>query len=229
MASLMSRTAALKTLPSWNTWLTSIPYSNGLMFNLPSNTAALGETLSPTFKMGKSLTNSICPLTIFVPMLSAWKKLVCDGSMPVGPEGMFKLTTDTWPGFAAESLRCFPKQSRMSSRVQFVAKMKPMFPRTFARNVSMPASGWRSCPISNPFRIIVFLPITTTALPRRAIRMSCICLEATWSTVTIRAFGAVVQSSISLSKYLLFFASFSAFGMAASLGNANGCGRGLMP
>lgn len=38
-------------------------------------------------------------------------------------------------------------------------------------------------------RIMVFLPISTTALPRRNRRMDCICLEPTLSAPTMKHFG----------------------------------------
>merc|ERR1719215_1751039 len=46
-SSEMSKTAAAKTLPSWKTCSTSMPYSNGLMPSFPKRIAALGVTLSP--------------------------------------------------------------------------------------------------------------------------------------------------------------------------------------
>mmetsp|Transcript_123548 Transcript_123548/g.345936 ORF Transcript_123548/g.345936 Transcript_123548/m.345936 type:complete len:246 (-) Transcript_123548:121-858(-) len=198
--SLMSSTADGNTAPSWKIMLTSMPYSKGLMFSLPSSTAALGETFSPVFRIGNSETSSIWPLTILVPMFRAWKKFVCEGSMPVGPEGRFSAATATCPALAAESRRCLLRVSRMSSRVQFVAKMKPMLPWMLARNFSMPASGCFSCPISRALRIIVFFPISTTAFPRSSKRMSCICFEATWSTLTMRALGELTHKSMSLLK-----------------------------
>mmetsp|Transcript_4329 Transcript_4329/g.10910 ORF Transcript_4329/g.10910 Transcript_4329/m.10910 type:complete len:218 (-) Transcript_4329:379-1032(-) len=112
---LMSSTAAEKTEPSWKTCATSMPYSKGLTLSLLRSTAALGDTFSPTFRMGNSDTNSIWPLTILVPMFNAWKKEVWDGSMPVGPEGKFMSTIETWPLLAAAGLRCFLRTSRMSS------------------------------------------------------------------------------------------------------------------
>lgn len=54
----------------------------------------------------------------------------------------------TWPALAADKRLCLLRVSWMSSKVQFVAKMKPMLPAMLARNLSMPASGCCSCPIS---------------------------------------------------------------------------------
>mmetsp|Transcript_49752 Transcript_49752/g.138184 ORF Transcript_49752/g.138184 Transcript_49752/m.138184 type:complete len:246 (-) Transcript_49752:105-842(-) len=198
--SLMSSTADGNTAPSWKIMLTSMPYSKGLMFNLPSRTAALGETFSPVFRIGNSDTSSIWPLTIFVPMFRAWKKFVWDGSIPVGPEGKFNAATATWPAFAADNRLCLLSVSWMSSSVQFVAKMKPMLPWMLARNLSMPASGCFSCPISKALRIIVFFPISTVAFPRSSRRMFCICFDATWSTLTMRALGELTHKSMSLLK-----------------------------
>mmetsp|Transcript_49748 Transcript_49748/g.138167 ORF Transcript_49748/g.138167 Transcript_49748/m.138167 type:complete len:246 (-) Transcript_49748:105-842(-) len=198
--SLMSSTADGNTAPSWKIMLTSMPYSKGLMFSLPSSTAALGETFSPVFKMGNSDTSSIWPLTILVPMFRAWKKFVCEGSMPVGPDGRFSAATATWPALAADKRLCLLRVSWMSSKVQFVAKMKPMLPAMFERSLSMPASGCCSCPISRALRIIVFFPISTTALPRSSSRMFCICFDATWSTLTMRALGELTHKSMSLLK-----------------------------
>mmetsp|Transcript_6236 Transcript_6236/g.20041 ORF Transcript_6236/g.20041 Transcript_6236/m.20041 type:complete len:246 (+) Transcript_6236:270-1007(+) len=198
--SLMSSTAAAKTVPSWNTCCTSMPYSKGLMPSFASSTAALGETLSPTLKILKSDTSSIWPLTILVPMFRAWKKAVWEGSMPVGPEGSERSTMETCPVLAAAERRCLLMVSLMSSSVQFVAKMKPMLPFTAERSLSRPASGCSSCPRTRPLRIIVFLPMSTTALPRSSMRMSCICLEATWSTPMRSAWGWLTHRSVSLSK-----------------------------
>mmetsp|Transcript_54676 Transcript_54676/g.155585 ORF Transcript_54676/g.155585 Transcript_54676/m.155585 type:complete len:246 (-) Transcript_54676:120-857(-) len=199
-ASLMSSTAASKTEPSWKTCWTSMPYSNGLMPSFASRIAELGLTFSPITRILKSETSSIWPFTIFVPMFRAWKKEVCEGSMPVGPAGMAQSTMDTWPVLAADGRRNFWRVALMSSSVQFVAKMKPRLPRISERSLSRPASGYCSWPSCRPFRIIVFLPISTTALPRRSMRMSCICFEATWSTQTMSALGWFTQRSVSLSK-----------------------------
>mmetsp|Transcript_31169 Transcript_31169/g.95827 ORF Transcript_31169/g.95827 Transcript_31169/m.95827 type:complete len:213 (-) Transcript_31169:137-775(-) len=199
-SSLMSSTAAAKTHPSWKTFVTSMPYSKGLMFSFCSSTAALGATFSPDFRMANSDTNSIWPFTILVPMFKAWKKAVCEGSMPVGPDGRFMFTMDTCPVLAAAGSLNFFKHSLMSSNVQFVAKMKPILPSTLLRKLSMPASGFFSWPSARALRIIVFFPMTTTALPRRSMRMSCICLEATWSIETMSAFGWLMHRLVSLSK-----------------------------
>jgi len=189
MASEMASTAASKTAPSWNTSLTTSPYSNGLIPNFVSKTCSLADTLLPSFRIGNSETSSICPFTIFVPMFNAWKKAVCEGSMPVGPEGMLKSTMEITPALAAAGSLRLPMTSLMSSKVQFVAKMKPRFPTMTARNFSRPASGYSSCEFESALRIMVFLPNNTVALPRRSMRMSCICLEPTWSALTMRAFG----------------------------------------
>mmetsp|Transcript_34671 Transcript_34671/g.60428 ORF Transcript_34671/g.60428 Transcript_34671/m.60428 type:complete len:250 (+) Transcript_34671:126-875(+) len=139
--SLMSSTPAPNTAAFWYTIWTIIPYSNGLMPNFPSRIAALGDTLSPFVRILKELTNSICPLTIFVAMLSAWKKDVWDGSIPVGPDGMSRSHKDSCPDLAALGILYLPTVSRMSSSVQVLAKMNPMLPLMAARRESIPASG----------------------------------------------------------------------------------------
>ena len=49
----------------------------------------------------KSNTISEAPgPTIFVPMVCSWKKLVCDGSIPVGPEGNTNSTLEICPALA---------------------------------------------------------------------------------------------------------------------------------
>mmetsp|Transcript_38593 Transcript_38593/g.76504 ORF Transcript_38593/g.76504 Transcript_38593/m.76504 type:complete len:227 (-) Transcript_38593:32-712(-) len=213
-SSLMSKTAASKTPPSWNTDFTNIWYSNGLIPSFVSKTAALGDTFSPAFKILNSLTSSICPLTILVPMFKAWKKDVCDGSIPVGPLGSAKSTLDSCPDFAPELFLCLPTICRISSKEEFVLKMKPTLPFMFSFKVSRPASGCCSCPMVSAFRIMVFLPINTTAFPRNSMRISCICFEATLSTVMMRAAGVLMQRSMSLSKYFCFLAIFSSEGMS---------------
>mmetsp|Transcript_15673 Transcript_15673/g.31752 ORF Transcript_15673/g.31752 Transcript_15673/m.31752 type:complete len:246 (-) Transcript_15673:133-870(-) len=198
--SFMSNTAAAKTLPSWKTCWTSMPYSKGLMLSFVNITAVLAETFSPTVRILNSETSSICPLTILVPMFRAWKKEVWEGSMPVGPEGSERSTMETWPVLAAAVLRCFLMTSLMSSSEQLVAKMKPMLPLTELRSLSRPASGCSSWPKASALRIMVFLPMSTTALPRISTRISCICFEVTWSTPTSNALGWFTQRSTSLSK-----------------------------
>mmetsp|Transcript_32804 Transcript_32804/g.70805 ORF Transcript_32804/g.70805 Transcript_32804/m.70805 type:complete len:272 (+) Transcript_32804:261-1076(+) len=215
MSSDMSKTAALKTAPSWKTYFTSILYSKGRMPNLLNKTAPEAVTLSPVVKILKSLTNSICPFTILVPMFKAWKKEVWEGSIPVGPEGMNQSTMDVCPAFAADSLLYLPKTSRISSVVQFVAKMKPRLPWMMARSLSRPASGCSSWPFARALRIMVFLPMSTTAFPRSSNRMSCICLEEMLSTLTSSALGVFTQRSTSLAKYAFFLASFSLLGILA--------------
>ena len=66
--------------------------------------------------------------TIFVPMQCSWKKLVCDGFIPVGPDGNPKSTLEICPAFAPDQRLLFANTSRISSNEQLVAKMKPRFP-----------------------------------------------------------------------------------------------------
>ena len=54
---------------------------------MPRRVAAEEVTFSPALTTVTSERISIAPLLILVAMLRVWKKLVCDGSMPVGPAG----------------------------------------------------------------------------------------------------------------------------------------------
>ena len=56
-----------------------------------SSAASEVPTLLPTLITSQSLMISMEPLLILVAMLSAWKKLVCAGSSPVGPFGIVQL------------------------------------------------------------------------------------------------------------------------------------------
>ena len=108
--------------------------------------------------------------TIFVPMQCSWKKLVCDGFIPVGPDGNPKSTLEICPALALDQRLLFANTTRISSKEQLVAKMKPRFPFMYALNLSNPALGQSLWPICKPFRITVFLPHRTSVLPQRAIR-----------------------------------------------------------
>ena len=60
--------------------------------------------------------------TIFVPMPSNWKKLVCDGSMLVGPEGNIKSTLEICPVLTPCQRLLFASTPKISSNEHLVAK-----------------------------------------------------------------------------------------------------------
>ena len=125
------------------------------------------EAPATTAMVARSNTISGAPgPTIFAPRLSNWKKLVCDGSIPVGPEGNTKSTLETCPALAPCQRLLFANTSRTSSHEQLVAKMKPRFPFMYANNLSNPALGQSLWPICKPFRITVFLTQNLCPTPK---------------------------------------------------------------
>eukprot|EP00919_Chromeraceae_sp_WS-2016_P000810 GHVR01002083.1.p2 GENE.GHVR01002083.1~~GHVR01002083.1.p2 ORF type:complete len:100 (+),score=4.01 GHVR01002083.1:3193-3492(+) len=60
------------------------------MLSFFKRAASEAFTFFPTVVTLKSLVISICPFTIFVEILKAWKKLIWDGSSPVGPARQVK-------------------------------------------------------------------------------------------------------------------------------------------
>ena len=132
------------------------------------------KTDAPSTRATEARSNTISEApgpTIFVPMPSNWKKLVCDGSIPVGLESNTKSTLEICPALAPCQRLLYANTFRISFNEQMVGKMKPKFSFMCALNLSNPALGqslWR--PICKPVQIIVFLPHRTSGLPQRAIR-----------------------------------------------------------
>lgn len=85
---------------SYTVWI-FIPYSNGFKFNFLRRAASEALTFLPTVQTLKSLVIYIWPFTILVEIINAWKKLICDGSSPVGPAGTVKSTGATTPILAS--------------------------------------------------------------------------------------------------------------------------------
>ena len=78
-----------------------IPYSKGFMLSFLRRAASEALIFFPLVQTLKSLVISICPLTILVEMLRAWKKLIWEGSRPVAPAGQVKSMGETTPTLAS--------------------------------------------------------------------------------------------------------------------------------
>merc|ERR1719408_294448 len=163
----MSSTFASKTLPLSYTCCTLMPYSNGLMPILVNSTACDALTLAPSVKTLTSAINSTAPLTILVGMLSVWKKLVEDGSKPVGPCGKKTSHIATTPAFAGARRLFSVRVLRISSMSPW-QKTKPQLPLTASTSLSSPSESLTSMCLRSAVRIIVFLPMRRVALPRSA-------------------------------------------------------------
>merc|ERR1719473_2642093 len=111
----MSSTLASKTLPLSYTLTTLHPYVNGLIAIFVSSTACDALTLVFSVTTLTSAINSTEPLTILVGMLSVWKKLVDDGSRPVGPCGKNTSQGATMPALAIACLVKLVTNERISS------------------------------------------------------------------------------------------------------------------
>merc|ERR1719420_1458085 len=184
--------------------MTFIPYWKGRIPIFVSNTACDADTFCPSLHTFTSVVNSIDPLTIFVGMFRTWKKFVEDGSKPVGPIGSLTSQGARTTAFAA-ALTLFSTQVVRISSMSPWQKMKPMLPLIAFSSSSKPSDGFTSWWLRRQVRIIVFLPISTVAFPRKAIRISCICFDPTKSTPTMSAFGHVSRRFTSFAKYAGFF------------------------
>merc|ERR1719353_507705 len=205
------------------------PYWKGFTLSLASSAASDEPTLMPSLITVVSLMISIEPLLILVAMLRAWKKEVCAGSRPVAPLGIVQLQGAITPALAAAGLTYSLITSSMSVSSPWV-KTKPMLPTMYGTMDSH--AGW--VPSAHRFRmhrrIIVFLPKTSSALPRRAMRMSEICLEPTKSAWTMKARGYLLRHSSRWAKYATFFEratiSLAQAGAAGRPGGQIPCGSG---
>mmetsp|Transcript_34074 Transcript_34074/g.77164 ORF Transcript_34074/g.77164 Transcript_34074/m.77164 type:complete len:220 (+) Transcript_34074:197-856(+) len=196
--SLIFMTEGSKT-PFSYTYLMARPYINGLTPSLASKAASDVPTLRPSLITSVSLMISMEPLLILVAMLSAWKNEVCAGSRPVGPLGMVQLHGAMTPDLAAAGFWYSAMISSRTSRSPLV-KMKPRLPRITG---TMEAhSGWlpSSVRLRMQRRIMVFLPKISSALPRRAMRMSEICFDPTKSASTKNARAYLFRHSSRCAK-----------------------------
>jgi hypothetical protein len=71
------------------------------MLSFLRRAASEALTFFPLVQTLKSLVISICPVTILVDILRAWKKLIWDGSSPVRPAGQLKSIGETTPILAS--------------------------------------------------------------------------------------------------------------------------------
>merc|ERR1719378_56374 len=137
-------------------------------------------------------------------MLSAWKKDVCAGSRPVGPFGIMHEHGAMTPAFAAAGLTYSLTTASTTSRSP-VVKTKPMLPTMYGMMDYQAGCSPSAHRLRMQRRIMVFLPKTSSALPRRAMRMSEICFEPTKSASTISARGYLLMHSSRCAKYATFF------------------------
>merc|ERR550514_79136 len=200
----MSSTFASNTLPLSYTWVTFIPYENGLMPIFVRSADWDADTFEPALHTVTSAMSSTEPLTIFVGMFRVWKKFVCDGSMPVGPAGSFTSHIEMTPALAAAGFTLLVQIVRISSMSEW-QNTKPMLPFTMSMRLWRFRCGAFSMWFFRQVRIIVFFPIRIVALPRSAIRISCICFEPTKSTWMTSIFGHDSMRLMSFSKYAGFF------------------------
>mmetsp|Transcript_19236 Transcript_19236/g.40961 ORF Transcript_19236/g.40961 Transcript_19236/m.40961 type:complete len:201 (+) Transcript_19236:683-1285(+) len=198
VASLIASTDTSKTPPSY-TYLTLRPYMKGLMPSFARSAASEVPTLTPSLITSVSLMISMEPLLIFVAMLRAWKNEVWAGSRPVGPLGIVQLHGAITPALAAAGFWNSSMISLMASSSPLV-KMKPRLP--FMIGIMVSHSGWSpsSVRLRMQRRIMVFFPKIISALPRRAMRMSEICLDPTKSASTMKARAYLVRHSSRCAK-----------------------------
>mmetsp|Transcript_1988 Transcript_1988/g.6353 ORF Transcript_1988/g.6353 Transcript_1988/m.6353 type:complete len:209 (+) Transcript_1988:207-833(+) len=196
-SSVMSSTAGSKTLPLSYTASTTRPYVNGLIDSFCSRAASELPTFSPLVTRCTGLMISICPRLILVAIWSAWNHDVWPGSQPVGPGGTMTSTGAMAPTRAGAGTRLATIVSRVWIRSASV-KTKPMLPCTYGSSSAMGWSGFSARNSRKTLRMVVFLPISTVALPRRAWRICCIWREPTLSTPTTKHLGESASSAFSL-------------------------------
>ena len=124
---------------------------------------------------------SMVPLVILVGMLRAWKKEVFSGPSPVFWAGTMTSSGARAPARAGAFTLFSRRASLMATRSSLV-KTKPTLPLIWGRMRSR-AGFWSRWP-RMAFRIMVFLPMRTTARSRRDMRICCICLDPTLSAST---------------------------------------------
>mmetsp|Transcript_12835 Transcript_12835/g.17979 ORF Transcript_12835/g.17979 Transcript_12835/m.17979 type:complete len:200 (+) Transcript_12835:601-1200(+) len=173
-------------------------------------------TCSPLETSLSSDTISICPREILVGTLRAWNHWVWPGSQPVGPGGTTTSLSATCPARAEAGTR-FSLMTLRISLTSSLVKMKPMLPTTSGVIDSIgcepPCSSKNSIKIR---RIMVFLPISTTARPRSAMRICWNCLLPTLFAPTTRILRYSSSSDLVRVKYcalrsrvgILLFPSF---------------------
>mmetsp|Transcript_10006 Transcript_10006/g.24896 ORF Transcript_10006/g.24896 Transcript_10006/m.24896 type:complete len:232 (+) Transcript_10006:52-747(+) len=193
-SSLIFITEGSKTPPS-HTCATTRPYLKGLTPILVRSAASEVPTLLPAVSTLQSLMISIAPLLILVAMLSAWKKEVCAGSRPVGPLGTTQSTGAMTPALADAGLT-YSSTTVCSSARSPLVNMKPRLP--FITGTIAAHSGWLPSEVRSRMqrRTMVFLPKISSALPRRAIRMSEICFDPTKSAFTMNARWYLLRHSV---------------------------------
>mmetsp|Transcript_53083 Transcript_53083/g.137290 ORF Transcript_53083/g.137290 Transcript_53083/m.137290 type:complete len:249 (+) Transcript_53083:416-1162(+) len=199
-SSVILSTSGEKMPPS-HTYLMLRPYLKGFTPSLVSRAASEVPTLLPSLITSQSLMISIEPLLILVAMLSAWKNEVWAGSRPVGPLGMVQPKGAMTPALAAAGFTYSRMTSSTASRGPLV-NTKPRLPTMVGMIASQSgcSPGHGSVRLRMQRRIIVFLPNTSSALPRRAMRISEICLEPTKSASTMNARGYLLRHSSRCAK-----------------------------
>lgn len=126
------------------------------------------------------------PLEILVGILKAWKKEVFSGGKPVFCAGITTERGAMAPARAG-ARTLFSNSLSLTSTKSPLVKTKPTLPLMWGNSFSRAAfaSKWPLIAL----RIIVFLPISTTAAPLNEIRICCICFEPTLSAPTMKHFG----------------------------------------
>mmetsp|Transcript_37823 Transcript_37823/g.118521 ORF Transcript_37823/g.118521 Transcript_37823/m.118521 type:complete len:203 (-) Transcript_37823:91-699(-) len=156
------------------------------MFRVLRRVACEASTLSPTSRSSTGEVISMAPRVILVAICSVWKKEVFSGPQVVGPGGMMTFTGAMAPTRAGAGTTLAMTTSRTSLRSPLV-KTKPTLPTSVSMSCSI---GWPSFLATNwprHLRIMVFLPMRISALPRRAMRTCWICFEPTLSTPTTKS------------------------------------------
>lgn len=129
----------------------------------------------------------ICvPFEIFVGIDNAWKNEVFSGPSPVFCAGITTGNGAIAPARAGARTLFSSSLSRTSTKSPRV-KTKPTLPLMCGNSFSSAELRSR-CPLI-AFRIMVFLPMSTTALPRSDNLICCICFEPTLSAPTMKHFG----------------------------------------
>eukprot|EP00094_Tigriopus_californicus_P005625 TCALIF_05422-PA protein Name:"Similar to YLR339C Putative uncharacterized protein YLR339C (Saccharomyces cerevisiae (strain ATCC 204508 / S288c))" AED:0.10 eAED:0.10 QI:0/-1/0/1/-1/1/1/0/152 len=140
-------------------------------------------TLSPVRNRFTSWTISIVPLVILVGMFKAWKNEVFSGPSPVFCAGTTTSKGAMAPARAGALTLLDKRAPRMVPRSSLV-NTNPTLPRICGNSFSR-AGFCSRCP-RIALRIMVFLPMRMTALPRSIMRICCICLEPTLSASTCK-------------------------------------------
>jgi len=97
------------------------------MFNFVNKDTWDNVTFSPFLRKWTSWMISIVPLTILVAIFKDWKKFVCPGSKPVGPDGTQTSPGAIEPDLAAAGTLFFNTISRTADKLPFV-NTNPILP-----------------------------------------------------------------------------------------------------